>query len=326
MNSLVECLDGVRSVAIAGHVNPDGDCIGSCMGMYLYLRDNFPDIRADVYMEKPREVFYYIEDLDKVRTEYDMSAQYDLLILLDISSKDRIGVAGPCLETAGAVLCLDHHVTNQGHYTWFRNIPHASSASEVVFGVLEEEKISRACAAALYTGIVHDTGVFQYSSTSPETMRIAAALMEKGINFSRIVDQSFYQKTYVQNQIMGRTLMESIMLLDGRCIVGLVRLKEMKFYGLKPSDMDGIVSQLRNTIGVEVAIFLYELKLQCFKVSLRSKEIVDVSKIAALFGGGGHVRAAGFNMHGTPYDVINNITPYVEEQLEEHGQADERNS
>ena len=155
---------------------------------------------------------------------------------------------------------------------------------------------------------------------------IAAALMEKGINFSRIVDQSYYQKTYVQNQIMGRTLMESIMLMEGRCIVGIVRLKEMKFYGLNPSDMDGIVAQLRNTIGVEVAIFLYELKLQYFKVSLRSKEIVDVSQIAGVFGGGGHVRAAGFNMRGTPYDVINNITPYVEEQLEEYHEANERNS
>ena len=91
MNNLAECLKGVRTVAIAGHVNPDGDCIGSCMGVYLYLRDNFPDIRADVYMEKPREVFYYIEDLDQVRTEYDGSVSYDLLILLDISSKDRIG-------------------------------------------------------------------------------------------------------------------------------------------------------------------------------------------------------------------------------------------
>ncbi len=326
MNSLAECLQGVRTVAIAGHVNPDGDCIGSCMGLYLYLRDNYPEIQADVYLQPPREVFYYIEDLDKIRTEWDPDKKYDLLVLLDISSRDRIGVAGPGAETAGAVLCLDHHITNQGQYTWFCNRPEASSASEVLYDFLEPEKISRACAAALYTGIVHDTGVFQYSSTSPKTMRTAAALMEKGIDFSRIVDESFYQKTYVQNQIMGRTLMESIMILEGRCIVGIVRQKEMRFYGLHSSDMDGIVSQLRNTIGVEVAIFLYELKPQTFKVSLRSKHVVDVSKIAALFGGGGHVRAAGCTMAGTPYDVVNNITPYVERQLKDWEEANERNS
>ena len=116
-------------------------------------------------------------------------------------------------------------------------------------------------------------------------------------------------------QIMGRTLTESIMLLDKQCIVGIVRKKVMDFYGLTPGDMDGIVSQLKNTEGVHVAIFLYELEPQVFKVSLRSDELVDVSKIAAVFGGGGHIRAAGCTMSGSPYDVINNLTLYIEKQL-----------
>ena len=91
----------------------------------------------------------------------------------------------------------------------------------------------------------------------------------------------------------------------------------MKFYGLNPSDMDGIVAQLRNTIGVEVAVFIYETDFQTFKVSLRSKEYVDVSEIAMAFGGGGHRRAAGCTMQGTPYDVVNNISLHVEKQLKE---------
>ena len=153
-------------------------------------------------------------------------------------------------------------------------------------------------------------------------MRIAAALMEKGIAFSEIVDRSFYQKTYAQNQLMGRTLMESILLMEGKCIVGIVRQKELDFYGLSAEDLDGIVSQLRNTEGAEVAIFLYETAFQTFKVSLRSKSFVDVSKIAMVFGGGGHVRAAGCTMQGTPYDVINNISLYVEEQIKRAGNND----
>mgnify|MGYP001161504007 FL=1 len=317
MHNLADYLKEIKTVAIAGHVNPDGDCIGSCMGVWLYLRDNLPDVRADVYLQPVREVFSYIEGLDQIHTECDTEKKYDLLILLDISSRERIGVAGPYLETAGKTLCFDHHITNQEQYTWLYNDPEASSTSEVGWGFLEEDKISRACAEALYTGIVHDTGVFQYSCTSPRTMRIAAGLMEKGIPFSEIVDESFYQKTYAQNQIMGRTLMESIMLLDGKCIVGVVRQREMDFYGLNPGDMDGIVSQLRNTIGVEVAIFLYETEFQTFKVSLRSKARVDVSEIAMVFGGGGHKRAAGCTMQGLPYDVVNNISLYVEKQLKE---------
>ena len=175
----------------------------------------------------------------------------------------------------------------------------------MLFGLLEEEKISEPCAEALYTGIVTDSGVFQYSSTSPHTMRVAAALMEKGVPFTRIIEDAFFKKTYVQNQIMGRTLTESIMLLDKQCIVGIVRKKVMDFYGLTSGD----------TEGVHVAIFLYELEPQVFKVSLRSDELVDVSKIAAVFGGGGHIRAAGCTMSGSPYDVINNLTLYIEKQL-----------
>ena len=121
---------------------------------------------------------------------------------------------------------------------------------------------------------------------------------------------------------MGRTLMESILVMGGRCIVGIVRQREMKFYGLTPGDMDGIVNQLRNTIGVEVAVFIYETAFQTFKVSLRSKEYVDVSEIAMIFGGGGHRRAAGCTMQGTPYDVVNNLSVYVEKQLKEQGLYD----
>ena len=124
-----------------------------------------------------------------------------------------------------------------------------------------------------------------------------------------------YQKSYIQNQVMGRVLAESIMLLDGKCIVGYMKLRDMDFYGVKPSDLDGIVSQLRLTKGVEVAMFIYEHESQVFKVSLRSNGSVDVSKIASYFGGGGHVKAAGCDLAGSMYDVINNISEQIEKQL-----------
>ncbi len=147
-------------------------------------------------------------------------------------------------------------------------------------------------------------------------MRIVADLMEKGIDFSRIIDESFYQKTYIQNQVMGRVLAESIMLLDGACIVGVLKKKDLTFYGVEGKDLDGIVCQLRLTKGVEVAMFLYELESMEYKVSLRSNGRVDVNQVAAYFGGGGHVRAAGCEIKGTSHDVINNLTLHIEEQLQ----------
>ena len=255
INNIASVLEGVTTAAIAGHVRPDGDCVGSCMGMYLYLKENYPQIQADVYLEEVPEVFHFIQDIDKAKQEWEDKA-YDLFLGFDVSSIDRIGVAGRALETAKMTACIDHHITNKGLAQKNQIVPDASSTCEVLYELLEPEKINKACAEALYTGIVHDTGVFQYSCTGTRTMEIAGQLMAKGIDFTSIIKDSFYTKSYAQNQIMGRTIMESIMLLNQRCIVGYVRQKDMDFYGVTPKDMDGIVNQLQNTRGVEVAIFL----------------------------------------------------------------------
>ena len=164
-------------------------------------------------------------------------------------------------------------------------------------------------------GIAHDTGVFQYSCTSSRTMEIAGKLIDKGFDFNELLDQTFFQKTYLQNQILGRALLESMLLMDGKCIISALRKKDLDFYGVIGEDLEGIVSQLRNTAGVEVAIFLYETAIQEFKVSLRSNGKVDVSRVASYFGGGGHVRAAGCTMQGSVYDVLNNLTLHIEKQL-----------
>lgn len=317
MNKIASVLEGVKTAAIAGHTRPDGDCVGSCMGMYLYLKANYPQIRADVYLEEPRDVFSYIEDIGRVKNRWEEGAGYDLLLLFDVSSADRIGVVSEAMESVEKTVCIDHHVTNTGIARINHICPHASSTCEVLFELLEEEKITKACAEALYTGVIHDTGVFQYSNTSQKTMEIGGKLMAKGIPFDRIIQDSFYTKTYVQNQILGRTIMESIMLLDGQCIVGYLKQKDLKFYGVTSQDLDGIVNQLRVTRGVEVAIFLYETGTQEYKVSMRSNQKVDVAVIAQYFGGGGHKRAAGCTMQGSVHDVINNLTGPIEKQLQE---------
>lgn len=310
-------LANVKTVAISGHIRPDGDCIGSCLGVWNYIKDNYPDIQADVYLEQIVPKFRFLKGADLVKTDCSEERNYDLFISLDTSDRERLGEAVKYLDTAKRSVCVDHHITNPGFADENWIVADASSASELAWEIMEEEKISKHTAEALYMGIAHDTGVFQYSNTSPKTMQIAGSLIAKGINFSQIVDNTFYKKTYIQNQILGRALVESILLLDGRIIVGRVRQKDMEFYGAIPADLDGIVSQLRVTDGVEVAIFLYETGNHQYKVSLRSNGPVDVSAVCAYFGGGGHVKAAGCTMYGTVYDVINNLTLHIEKQLEQ---------
>lgn len=313
-------LKDVNSVAIAGHIRPDGDCVGSCMGMYLYIKEQFPQIDVTVYLEEFPESFRFIKGTDEVCHSCEEDRVYDLFIALDSGDTKRLGAAVKYLETAKRSICVDHHISNKGYADENYIVPAASSTSELVFGLIDAEKITKETAEALYMGIVHDTGVFQYSCTSAETMRIAGILMEKGIDYSRIVEETFFQKTYVQNQILGRALLESILMLNGSCIISVVRKREMEFYGVSPIDLEGIVSQLRNTKGAHVAIFMYETNNQEYKVSLRSSEKVNVSDIAVYFGGGGHVRAAGCTMQGSEHDVINNLVKHIEKQIAGSGE------
>ncbi|MCD8098260.1 MAG: DHH family phosphoesterase [Lachnospiraceae bacterium] len=311
-------LTGVHSLGIAGHVRPDGDSIGACVGLWAYVRENFPQVETvDMWLEKPDPKCLMVEGCSEIRQPDGQERSYDLFIAVDCAARDRLGGALPFFAAAKRTLCIDHHVSNPGYADENEIDGDASSTCELLCRLMNMEKISARAAAALYMGIAHDTGVFQYSCTSPATMRVAADLMEKGIPASDIVTETFFKKTYSQNQILGKALLESMRIMDGRCVVSEVNLKEMKFFGVEPLDLEGIVSQLKLTEGVEVAIFLHETANLEYKVSLRSGEKVDVSKIAAYFGGGGHARAAGVTMKGTFHDIINNLTLHIERQLTE---------
>ncbi len=315
MKKILEEVKEAKTIGISGHIRPDGDCVGACMGMYLYLKKELKDARITVFLEKPSEVFDCISGVDTIKEADEKdSTVYDVFIALDCS-KDRLGSAEPLFDRAVKKINIDHHISNMGcgDVNYIR--ADASSASELVYELLEEEKLDEEIAKALYIGIIHDTGVFQYSNTSPSTLQAASRLITFGFDFPKIIESTFYEKTFVQNQIMGRALLESILFMDGKCIAAVISKKMMEFYGVGGKDLDGIINQLRNTKGVDCAIFLYELDTLTYKVSLRSAGEVDVAKIAQFFGGGGHVRAAGCTMQGTAYDVINNLSAQIAIQL-----------
>ena len=263
---LSERIESVNSIAIAGHTRPDGDCVGSCMGLYNYLKENYPTKEVTVYLEDAGNGFAYINRIDEAIDVDDEEKQVDLFILLDTSDLSRIGVANKLFENAKSTICIDHHISNHGLAMENIIVPNASSAAEVLFDLLDEDKISKETAEAIYTGIIHDSGVFKYASTSEHTMNIAGKLMSKGIDFQTIIDDGFYAKTYAQNQILGSALLESVRFFDGKCIFSVVTAREMEFFGVTNKDLGGIVEQMRLTEGVECAIFLYEVEPLTYKV------------------------------------------------------------
>lgn len=317
---IIEEIRGAKTIGIGGHVRPDGDCVGSVMGLYLYLKKVLPEVQIDVYLEKPADIFRCIPDIGIIKSDFDkevrLDKKYDVFLAMDCNA-ERLGAVETLYEKAGKRINIDHHISNTGCGDLNIIEPERSSTCELLYELLEKEQIDEEIAKTLYIGIIHDTGVFKYSNTSPRTLRIAAELISFGFDFPKLIDETFYEKTYIQNQLMGRAVLESIRFLDGRCIVSMVDRKAMNFYQADPKDLDGIVNQLRIVKGVECAIFMYETAPMEYKVSMRSNGKVDVAEIAMKFGGGGHMRAAGCTMKGTYYDTINNLSVHIEEQLQE---------
>ncbi len=326
MNKILETIEKEcrfihQTIGISGHIRPDGDCFGSTMALYYYLIDAFPDKQIDLYLEEVPNSFDFFPLSNTIKTKKTMEGKltslpsYDLFFSLDCGSIDRLGFVEQLFQNATYQICIDHHISNTNFAQINHVEPNASSTCEVLYGLFEEEKITNQIATALYLGIVHDTGVFKHSCTSRKTMEIAGKLIEKGVPFSKIIDETFYEKTYMQNQLLGRCLLESSLLLDGKVIATHIEKEILNFYGAGSGDLDGVVDQLRITKGVEVAIFIYETEPKEYKVSMRVNGNVDVSEVAKYFGGGGHRKAAGCTIKGSYDDVISCLTKKIAEQL-----------
>lgn len=316
MIDLKKILSDKESIAISAHIRPDGDAFGSTLAMYNYIKKKYPDKQTDIYLLDPNPLFAFLPGYEDIKTE-PSDKKYDLFIVMDMGDPDRLGKNRKMLDTAGDVMCVDHHLNYKNLATEANSyvVPDASSTAELVYDLVNEDLIDDDIAKCIFTGIICDTGVFQYSCTSPETMRRAAELMEYDFDHSALIQRAFYEKTYLQTQILGRCLMESVRFMDGKCVVSWIDRKTQDFYQVTSKDFEGIVSQLRNIRGVDVSIFMYETENQEYKVSMRSSEKVNVAQIAVRFGGGGHARAAGCTMSGTVYDCVNNLSKYIDKQL-----------
>lgn len=318
MINLDKICEDKQSIAISSHVRPDGDAFGSTLAVYNYLKKKFPDKKTEVFLIDPNELYSFLPGYEAINKE-PSDESYDLFIALDMGDSDRLGKNRPMLEKAKEAVCIDHHLDYKGIAPEANSyvVADASSTAELVFDVIGKDEVDDDIAICIYTGIISDTGVFQYSNTSQKTMEIAGYLMTFGFDHSKVVSEAFYDKTYRQTLLLGRSLLESILLMDKRVIVSVITQRTLRFYNASSKDLEGIVSQMKHTKGVDVAIFMHETVTGEFKVSLRSNENIDVQTVASRFGGGGHERAAGFTMSGSFYDVVNNVTAEIEKQYKE---------
>lgn len=248
---LDDILKGKSTVALGGHIRPDGDCVGSVLSVYNYIKLYYPEISVDAYLEPIPNKFKFILNSAELKEPEESDRVYDLFICLDCSDIKRLGPSGKMFQNAKETFCIDHHLSNESFADHNYIVPDESSTCELVFNSMDEEKINTDIATSLYVGIIHDTGVFRYDCTHFSTMVIAGKLMGKGVDFPNIIDKTFFMKTFNQNKVTGCALEKAKLYCDGKIVASYITMEEMKKYDVLPKHLDGIVSELRDTKDAE---------------------------------------------------------------------------
>lgn len=283
--------------AIIGHTNPDGDCIGSCLGLWHILSALGKKAAVKIGYEEYPNNLKFLWTPESVAQDSSFGA----FIALDCAGADRLSCYSDEFDSCSNTLCVDHHRTNKGFASVNAVFPEAAATGEIIYNLATEllgEKLDIKTAECIYTAIVSDTGGFKYSSTTGYTMRAGAALLDMGIDSVCIYKKLFDTYTKKQIEIISDVTSTLTTHFGGKVAVISITDDLLHSKGMRPDDADFLVSLPRAIEGCEVGVFLKK-RDNYVKVSLRSGEKVDVSVIADSLGGGGHMRAAGITIEGT---------------------------
>ena len=313
LDNILDEIKKADTIAILVHENPDGDAVGSALAMELALKQLNKE--ADVIIPEFPKEFEFLPDADKIKTGTDVTS-YDLVLTLDCASIKLINNCIDYFENAKTKVAIDHHSSNTmfADYNFVdQDAPACAQLLLVIFGYYNIE-VTKEIGTCILTGIITDTGGFRYEGVTAETFRFVASLCEKGVKVPKVYQRVFASKTRAKFELHKIALDREEFLEDGKIAFTYITKADEEKVGAKNGDYDGIVENGRDVEGVEVSIFLRETD-KGIKVSLRSKDYVNVSEAATMFGGGGHVRAAGCNIQGTieqaKNQIVNRIKCYL---------------
>ena len=286
-----------NTIYIVSHQNPDGDAIGSSFAMNFALKKLKKD--SNVIMPICSKDFKFLPNIDEcVDKVSEEDKEYDLLICVDSSNSERLACSEEDFKKAKSVLVIDHHEITKYYGDVNCIDPEIPATCELIYNFLVElnVEIDEKIATYLYTGIMTDTGSFNYSNTKASTHIIASKLLEKNINFSDICNRLNDTVKESKLKLVAKTIDSMEVYLDGTIRYSYIDKKTLNELNVTDEEAEGMVNYLRSVEDTEVAIYVREKEDGQNKVSMRSTEKVDVAKIAIQFGGGGHIRAAGFTM------------------------------
>ena len=305
-NELTAIFQEGQRVCLTTHVSPDGDGLGSEVGLLHLLRARGIDaVVTNPTPTPPRLQFIFdgLPDADKTGDAVQELRRADVIVVLDISDIGRLGALGPVVQERGVpVACIDHHVSEGTLPDGPRYVdPTAAATGELIFEIAVAcgWDVSQPVAQALYVAIMTDTGGFRFSNTHPRTLRIGADLLERGLHPDQIYSQVYASIPEGRPRMIGEALQTLVVEHDIGLAWITVPPRALKRHGLTADDLDGVVEFPRSIEGVNMALMFREISRGRVKVSLRSVGDVDVADFARNFGGGGHTKASGLSVQGS---------------------------
>lgn len=316
MSTIDEILKEVKKandIVILTHNNPDGDAIGSSLAVYSALKKQGKNVEI-IIPEFPR-IFDFMPYSDEIRKEGSKKV-YDLAISLDCATIKLLNGWRNYFEDATTRIVIDHHSTNSMYGDLNYVDLSAPACSQVLYTMFRYSniEITQEIGTCLMTGIITDTGGFQYSGVSKETFEIAAELLTSGVNISKIYKRVFATRTKGNFELRKIAIDRMELLEDNKVSFTYITREDEEKVNAETGDYEGIVDEGRNIEGVEVSIFLHETD-DGFKVSTRANEYVNVSDVCLMFGGGGHARAAGATMQGSIEQIKEKLLKEIRLQL-----------
>ncbi len=301
LREAAEIISGARSIAMACHIGPDGDALGSMLGLAAAASNRgvevFPSFGEPFTVP---DAFRFLP-LDLLVKPAMLPAEPDVMVTFDAGSVDRLGVLAEPAGRARQLVVIDHHVSNTGFGSVNLIDPAAAATAEIVYLLLVEMgwDLDPVVATCLHVGMVTDTGRFQYSNTTPATLDVASKLVAAGAR-PEIIGQHVYEEVpFGYLGVAGLVLQRAVLEPERRLVWSVLTAADMERHGIGLDDTDPLIDAIRVARESDVAMLLKDLGDDRVKVSMRSRGRADVGAVAVALGGGGHHNAAGFNFAGS---------------------------
>jgi bifunctional oligoribonuclease and PAP phosphatase NrnA len=316
IDRILETIQQSRTICVVGHIRPDGDCVGSQLGLTLALKHEGKKVYC--WNEDPIPQKYEFLDPDSTFQKPKPGLEFDCVIATDAASPERMGTVLPCIESRKVLINIDHHESNTRYADLNWVSAREPSTGELIFRLLRIAKwpITKPIANCLFTAVSTDTGSFQYPTTRPGTYHVAGELVRRGADLARICDEVYQSYPVSRARLLKHVYSHFRLTHHNQIAYFWLRKADFERSGADSCDTEGLIDHIRAIAPVVVACVLEEIEPELTRISLRSKsDKVNVNDIAAQFGGGGHPAAAGARIPGKPLAVQRKVIAAIKKAL-----------